>query len=1033
MNARQFLQRWLEPVNEGEADWRQEHAKAKVTILEQGIKDALRFLRKKHLRSFFYRHKLPWYLVLGNENAGKSSLLKKSGLGLLSIDSQPPQQINPTAYCDWWFGKNAVFHDISGSLMLPETPKNDAYYIWRKFIALLHRYRHTRPIDGLLLCVDLHDFFSKNRNQRQLQIDVFRHRIQSLTKYLSSLPVYLIFTKCDRIAGFVDTFNALSPEDCEQAFGVALPFGLVQQNVPHHLEEQFNAFLFRLNTQLIPRLHREHNIEKRARIKNFPLQLEAQKRDIIHLATQLHSTHTSLGGIYFTSSTQDGQVRDGLLPLLDNFGLKKLPEPDYAPQDKGFFIHQLLQRIIHEKLNVKKKMPRYFRWSNERFYSTFGGLLLLATLLMIPSYYHNKNALTHVRTTLTSYPDTGDTNPAAFSSLNILRQALDQAGRHNNPLFNLAFHQSSDIHHHLDETYQEALNVQLVPQLKQILETQLQAANNVRPQDYFDALKVYLMLSHPTHLNTNFVERWFQHYWRQSLTTNTRLQAQLNQHLAYWLTQKTLHFSEDASITQLARQRLNSLSLAELTYLALLEKSSVHSKSGTKLDELYQARHFNSVYYHQIPELAQQMATGDNWVLNLQFPANLMQKVTAELVENVRHLYLQRYATYWGERVLALPVSDLSSLKKIHKTAATLTTTDSPLVPLFATITAELQPIAHFPEAQVTLTLLQQLQHQVFNSSANSNLVKSLNDLTTYLDKILTANDRGDAALQAAQHRMRNSTDANDPISQLVNLAKTTPAPLNGWLNALAINSWQTILQNARNQLNVLWITEVLPDYDAHINNRFPVFNNSGADIAMADFSRFFGPDGTLDRFSKHHLAAFIDSSQLYWRFKSVDGQNLNIPQSTLEMLDRGNIIRKMYFADNQKTPSVSFLIMPTNMDLMSQNYVLNVDGQLVNYLQDLRHAKKMSWTGITNGYANLSLQSTDAEQPPTVLLQETGPWALFKLLNRSHLTPHQNTQLFDFSFTAQGVTIPYELFAEKPLNPFISGLVSAFRAPDKL
>ena len=163
------------------------------------------------------------------------------------------------------------------------------------------------------------------------------------------------------------------------------------------------------------------------------------------------------------------------------------------------------------------------------------------------------------------------------------------------------------------------------------------------------------------HLDTDFVTGWFNRYWRQNLANNPQQQKQLNAHLTYWLKQSPVKFATDPQIVQLARQRLNSLPLAELAYLTLAEsyKADAALAPDTAPTDnpafsvapdnapLYLAKNFNAVYQQQIPQLVQQIATGDNWVLNLTLPANLTDALTAQLVTSLRHMYIQRYADFW--------------------------------------------------------------------------------------------------------------------------------------------------------------------------------------------------------------------------------------------------------------------------------------------------------------------------------------------------------------------------------------------------
>ena len=378
---------------------------------------------------------------------------------------------------------------------------------------------------------------------------------------------------------------------------------------------------------------------------------------------------------------------------------------------------------------------------------------------------------------------------------------------------------------------------------------------------------------------------------------------------------------------------------------------------------------------------------------------------------------------------MTIQPGQFSSLADARAFTRTLTTADSPLMPLLDRVATNLKPIASYPEAAAVTQTLQQLQNLLLDSGKNTSIQKALTGLTTYLDSIVNAKDSGEAALNAAKHRMRNDGQ-DDAISQLYTAANTAPAPLNNWLNALAQNAWRSILSTASNHINLLWLTQVIPDYNEHINNRYPVFSDATSEMSLTEFARFFGPTGTIDNFIKQHLSAFIDNSQLYWKWKAVDGQTLHISQKSLEMLDRAALIQKMYSGNNQKTPATSFSIMPIDSAFMATNYVLNLDGQSINYLSDFHQNKKITWPGSHQGHASFALVQGAKK---TVFFEKNGPWAVFKLLAQGHLTPSRNSQLYQLIFNVNGAQVTYQLLADKPINPFVPLILSEFRCPEKL
>lgn len=1017
-------------------DWRQEFATAKFKILEQNLQEAMRFLRRNHVRNLFYRHKLPWFVILGAENSGKTHLLAACDLGLISTNNQPLTHISPTAYCDWWFGKEAVFLDSSGTLLMPQTPDNDSHIIWTKFTALLNRWRRNRPADGIILCIDLCDFFAKNRTQRQLQIDIFLHRIQCLTKY-NPLPIFIVFTKCDQLPGFTETFHALSPEDSQQLFGITLPHDIGQQNISQQLEEQFKQFLGRLNGQLFEHLHREHNLEKRGRIKEFPLHIEAQKFDIIHLASQLHSSNAAIAGIYFTSSLQNGKISDALSPLLAAYGLPSFPQHDFFPKKKSFFIHELLKKVSHSRRTIQANVPFFLLWRKNYFYGiplAVFGLLFFITLM---TYSYNKNTLIEVQSVLKQYHENTMSSFSLESFLpgiTALQTALTDLEERNNFFTNIFSNQTKQLQINIKNVYQQALKDQFAPYLKQTLTSKIQNSSN-KPQDLFETLKIYLMLSDSQHLDQNFVIQWYAKNWSSTFPQNPKLVKQLKNHLAAWLKIPNYPFIPDTTVIQGARQSLSSLSLSELVYLSLQDKYGTKSQTISiepfnikPILNLYSQENFANIYNNDIPKLARQLATGDNWVLALKLPGNLAGPLTEQLIQNLRNYYIQNYAQYWLQVLNSIKMNRFENLAQIKNFAESFTDKKNLTLPLLAFIDKNIQPVSTFSQANELIKAQQQLHTQLTSLSSNAQINKLMRGLNIYLTKLVKTEDPGLSAIYAAKQRMMNN--GNDELGSLFNAAKQVPEPLNQWADSLATSTWHNILVAAQNHINLTWMTKVLPIYQEKIKNHYPLQSNSTQKINTEDFIQFFGPNGIIDSFIKQNLAAFIDNSELYWKWKNINNEHLNIPQNNLEMLDRGGLIQKMFFADNSKTANVKFSISPNLQVPPSKNIILEIDGQAIDYYKDFNQLKNLNWVLSNKGSAELYIVSGNDKK---TIWKESGAWALFKLLAHAKWINSSNSQQYDVSFMIDGTPVTYQIIANQAINPFIQNLLNDFKCPDKL
>ncbi|MEL6078603.1 hypothetical protein AAGG41_20875, partial [Stenotrophomonas maltophilia] len=84
--------------------------------LHERFKDALRTLKTSSLyrgRSERWRSDLPWYLLLGPQGSGKTSLLDFSGLEfpLNKMGRKLTRDTSGTRHCDWYFAEHGVLID----------------------------------------------------------------------------------------------------------------------------------------------------------------------------------------------------------------------------------------------------------------------------------------------------------------------------------------------------------------------------------------------------------------------------------------------------------------------------------------------------------------------------------------------------------------------------------------------------------------------------------------------------------------------------------------------------------------------------------------------------------------------------------------------------------------------------------------------------------------------------------------------------------------------------------------------------------
>lgn len=115
---------------------------------------ALDFLKNSLGRN--YKYKLPWYLILGTEDSGKTSLMN----GFTHDEVYDEDDDSP---CTWWFLKNGVVLDIKGNIFLPKIGFDSDEKNWNVLLNLLSRYRSEKPINGIILTIPANELYGKNK------------------------------------------------------------------------------------------------------------------------------------------------------------------------------------------------------------------------------------------------------------------------------------------------------------------------------------------------------------------------------------------------------------------------------------------------------------------------------------------------------------------------------------------------------------------------------------------------------------------------------------------------------------------------------------------------------------------------------------------------------------------------------------------------------------------------------------------------------------------------------------------------------
>src|SRR5262249_33106166 len=145
-----------------------------------------------------------------------------------------------------------------------------------------------------------------------------RQRIKEIEEKLAiRLPVYVIFTKADLIAGFSEFFDDLDRDKRAQIWGATFPLAQGETSAVDGFSSEFRTLIERLNSGRLDGLRAERSADRRTLIAGCPAQVASLETPLAEFLQDAFGGSRLdpaplLRGVYFTSGTQEGAPLDRL-------------------------------------------------------------------------------------------------------------------------------------------------------------------------------------------------------------------------------------------------------------------------------------------------------------------------------------------------------------------------------------------------------------------------------------------------------------------------------------------------------------------------------------------------------------------------------------------------------------------------------------------------------------------------------------------------------------------------------------------------
>jgi len=1104
-------------------------ASDEVPALKERFQEALALLRKSKLggesrRQYLYQ--LPWYIIIGPPGAGKTTALVNSGLNFPLADQlgkNAVRGVGGTRNCDWWFTDEAILIDTAGRYTTQDSNQLADSAAWSGFLDLLRSNRPRQPINGVLLAISLLDLATLSEKERYAHARAIKQRIGEIRDRLGvRFPVYVLFTKADLFAGFVEFFDDLGREDRQQIWGVTFPFDEKSEGggTAALFGEEFDALMTRLEDRLLARLQQETDIVRRKLIFGFPQQVASLKHaaedflNEIFRPSRLEET-PMLRGVYLTSGTQFGTPIDRLMGIIaSTFGLARQTLSGFSGAGRSYFITRLLKDVVFAEAGIvstNRRVERRNLWIRRAAYALSAAIVFGMGALWLSSFYGNMALIESVEAsvakyseeirgvTLTSFDDSD--LKTVLPPLGTLRGMPTGYAERDTPAplrLNFGLYQGDKLGFQALDAYRRALNGLLLPRILGGLERDLRA-NLARPDYLYEALKIYLMLGRKGPLDIAFVKQWMVLQWANAYPApgEQPMREALEQHLTALLATPLSEVPLDTGLIQRTRQILLQTPLAARAYSLIVhgpdagklqEWNALNAggaetdrvfvrRSGRPLTEgipgIYTVEGFHRVVLLDLKGIAREVAK-ESWVLGAANEHKPTLEETAKLEKDVLSLYMTDYAGKWDALLGDLAIVPLGSLGQTVEVLNILSGPASPLrrllveisrqttlsktpgvLPTTAADTAKVAAKEGITEAQ---SAAKTLEAQSATAARLANIVganpqatplpgkeiddryKALHDLVagtpSGLDRVITMLSALYTAMATDGAQAVMPLVPTGPAAQLAAEAGRLPAPLRSWTEAVVQGNSSVTVKGARERINAAWKSNVLPFCQKALDNRYPMVRGSSADVTIDDFSRLFSPGGLIDAFFDSELKSFVNTTERSWRWQRVENVGVGSSNEALLQFQRAAAIRDSLFA-GAKAPHIRFTVTPLSLDPGATQVLLSIDGQALSYKHGPPIATQLQWpgtTGVAEARVAFSATAADAASPSLPLsITLSGPWSLFRLLDKATVTRSTLSEKMTVAFALGGHSASFELDANSVVNPFMLDALERFRCPPSL
>ncbi|MBZ5595569.1 MAG: hypothetical protein LAP39_25295 [Acidobacteriia bacterium] len=257
---------------------------------------------------------LPAIVLIGDAGATKTSTMIHSGLEPELIAGQVYQEttVTPTRLANIWFARRWIFAEAGGRLLADNAG-------WQRLIRRLRpgklaavMGKNQQAPRAAVVCFDCEAFIRPGATDAVAAASRGLHaRLSEVAQALGiHLPVYVLFTRTDRLPFFSEFVRNLSNDEALQVLGATLPMtdrrsGVYAEQEAQRLTTAFNDLYYSLCDKRIEFLAREHEAANLPGIYEFAREFRKLRTSMVQFLVDMArpsqlTTGPFLRGFYFS-------------------------------------------------------------------------------------------------------------------------------------------------------------------------------------------------------------------------------------------------------------------------------------------------------------------------------------------------------------------------------------------------------------------------------------------------------------------------------------------------------------------------------------------------------------------------------------------------------------------------------------------------------------------------------------------------------------------------------------------------------------